>query len=102
MAVPQSLTFASGENKNLIGAEDNLAGGVALQITAISGATVTVRLTQDNTNFVDALMIPVGSATGVTSATATGAWRVDCSGFVNVNVLSTGGTCTIKFQPYRG
>lgn len=102
MANVQSHTFASGESRNLISAEDGIAGGIALHITALSGATVTVRLTQNNSGYVDALMIPVGSATGVTSATAVGAWRVDCSGFLNVNLLSTGGTCTVHWAAYRG
>lgn len=98
----RTTTFATDTNKDLTSAEDAIAGGLALQVSAISGATVTVRLSQNGSDYVTALMVPVGSATGVTSASAAGAWRVDCSGFRIVNISSASGTCTALWDTYRG
>lgn len=98
-----TYAFGSGALGAITGGSFEDAGGIGIQCTAISGATVTVSLSNDGgTTKTDALLIPVGSATGVVSFAATGAWRVDTSGFTQVWVTSTAGTCTIIVRTYRG
>ncbi len=101
----KSYSLTAGTSALVGGGIENAATIMALHITALSGATVTVSGNCDGaglTNDVDLIMRPFGSDTGVASATAVGAWRIDVAGLDQVYVSCAGGTCTFFVNNVNG
>ena len=74
----------------------NTASAV-FQVSGTFSATFQFEGTADNTNWVSLNAVPIGSTSGVTSATAAGAWRVTASSLVAVRVrVSTYGSGTVN------
>lgn len=100
-AAPASMT--AGQNLMVGGGVDEIATIMTLQITALSGATVKVQGSMDGgTTKVDLQMMPWGSSTGVSSATATGGFRCDVAGIPNVYLDCAAGTATISYRFVNG
>lgn len=74
------------------------ASTLAIQFTGTWTGTGKVSGTVDGTTYYDLLMIPANSATGVTSATAVGLWRVDVSGLKDVLVDFARTTGTLGYS----
>lgn len=69
----------------------NTEGGahLAIQITGTFVGTITFSSTVDGTTFVTTQVIPVGSATPVSTATAGGIWTLELNGIKGVRVAFT-------------
>lgn len=92
-----SSTILAGENVMLSGAEIT-AQTLTLQLITVTGSTLKVQGSLDGgTTKVDLLMIPGGSATGVTSTTSAGLWRVDITGIPYVYLDCAGGTSAVGY-----
>lgn len=98
------VNLVTGDNKYITGSEDEYAGTLCLQCTAITGSTCKVQGSLDNgTTKFDLLLTPAGSTTTVTSFTGVGAWRADISGIPLVYLDCAGGTsATIYWTTVRG
>lgn len=74
-------------------------GTVAFQLTGTFTATQTFEGSVDGVNFVAMSVVPIGSTTAVTTATAVGIWVGNASGLHAVRVRCsawTSGTATVK------
>lgn len=101
MATPRAV-LSSG-SAVIGGCTETKASILAIQTIALAGATLTVEGSLDEgTTWNALLMMPWGSATGVTSATATGAWRVDIAGIPLIRINSSGGTSTTYYVFVNG
>jgi hypothetical protein len=102
----EPFTLSAAGEYYLGDGEVGLASQMSVQLTDPSAMALTLAVqgTVDGTNYKDLLMLPVGSATPVTSATAVNIWRVDTSGLkrvrLSVSGFSAAGTAT--FAPVVG
>lgn len=82
---------------------EGVGGGLsvlAVQITGISGDTITFETNIDGSNWVDILAENVTTGAEATTATANGVYRITCLGMTQVRARLTrsAGTVTVKGQ----
>jgi hypothetical protein len=69
---------------------------VGLQVTGVSGETITWEATIDGTNWAGLLVTPLSTGTAATTATANGLYKAEVSGLLKFRArISTGGSGTV-------
>lgn len=93
----------------LTNGSDALASQMAIQVPTVSAGSFSIKGSNDGgVTLVALLMVPWGSATPVTSASAAGGWRVDLSGIERCYFVPDGsfapvdGTGLVYFKPVEG
>jgi len=69
----------------------NSSGQVAaaIQVTGTFVGTITFQTSVDNSTYVTTLVLPAGSGTAVSTATAPGLWTLDLKGIKSIRVVFT-------------
>ncbi len=70
---------------------------IGIQITGISGDTITWETSIDGTNWVGLLVAPVTTGTAALTSTADGVFALDCSGLalIRARLTRSAGTVTV-------
>mgnify|MGYP001566147037 CR=1 FL=1 len=102
------MSAAPRTDMTLLDAADEVAtigvrglSGVALQLTGTWSGTVTFEATLEGNTWVAFNMVPSNSATAASTATANGAWSVNCGGYDAVRArfsTATSGTVKVTLQ----
>jgi hypothetical protein len=81
---------------------DGFTGRWVIQVIALSGATLTPKVSADGTNFVTRAVTPADNSADVTSIAATGLWIMDALTCEARLTASGGGTATVFVKPAIG
>lgn len=93
-----AVATANGAVLDVTDASGGALSVVGIQITGISGDTITFEVTIDGTNWVGILAKNVTTGAEAATATADGIYRITCLGMVQLRARLTrsAGTVTVK------
>lgn len=92
-----AVATANGATLNVTDGSSGALSVVGIQITGISGDTITFEVNIDGTNWISILAEDVTTGAEATTATANGIYRITCLGMVQLRARLTrsAGTVTV-------